>query len=1064
MSFDYLENSEEDKYSVSNYASGDDQEEPVDLSSKEGEGETPFVFKNTGGEKVSSQASSPKKSKKKFIIGGAGAGIIGLAVAGFIALIPLKIEHIVSNLESHFFGSSESAVSRETENLFSSYFKTLARTCGSTVSKNCHIKFSSSDPVANLFRVWHQNKLETTMADKYGLEIQSTGTGSSRKYYLKVSGASDAELTASEINGSGDIFQEVSRADIRASVTSSLSTETKWKQVLYRFKIGRLLEEKYGIKRCIAFCTARDAFQTTKEDITSKLTQPVKAAKIYLVDRVITPRDKILGTAITCLLSSSCDPTNKNQTSTNPEEAGAPESDFDTSITNTYESLAAQFSAEDAATLESTYASISEEGLSKYLVADMLSTILPDAVANNAADAIPYVGWVNMAAQVINAASHAGPALKAISYAMNAAAAVQLYSMYSTYVDEIHTGGVDSNVVGSFVDSLGPGSGTKTDPETGGTASAEQTPLYNQLINNSTSASSLTTGSQTTSLLNNVFSAATYAASQSSASSSPYLCNNGQPVPAGQTVCSEEKLGGGSWIANDLDSLLGSAELGWLTTIAHIWGDTVGQILNLTSTIFGKLLSLGLTIINADCHLPSLLQPPGVGLYCSSKPLVTKAEGAISKAVVGYLIPSPLSDNNSGGRTFDEMAAGADVAGNTTAQTALGGQKLNSGQLSAIQNSNLNEAQQSFEHQSFFARMFSTSSPYSLVSRLADAIPSGSFATTLQSSFISFFSSPFSKITSSIFSILGSHSVFAATTPQADPFGVTQYGYPLSGPGSMNTDPEAYWNANCSDNAAQAYQNNANFNDPTKNWNKLAAANVDSNTGQAVNTTTNQCLLIEATVGSAGGYFDSSTLTADDLAGSPTSTSTSTANNNSIYEIGDSISIGMNGPGLLSQNLSSVGWQVTQIDDTANYNVSDSLAKIEADSSNIAKSGTVVVELGTNNCDLTIKTPTCDSKLAFESQIESMIKAIRNINPTAQIFWMNTYSTKTTTYQALNSALVSESESQNFTVIDWATEATTNSSNYSFDSATGAYQSTDGGYINMSQFLVKSLGSVPGGG
>jgi len=309
--------------------------------------------------------------------------------------------------------------------------------------------------------------------------------------------------------------------------------------------------------------------------------------------------------------------------------------------------------------------------------------------------------------------------------------------------------------------------------------------------------------------------------------------------------------------------------------------------------------------------------------------------------------------------------------------------------------------------------------------------------------------------------------VFAATTPQPDPFGVTQYGYPLTGKDSIDTDPEAYWNANCSDNASQGYQNDANFNntaDPKKitNWNTLAANNVDVNTGQAVNTTTNQCLLIMASVGSAGGYFDTSTLTADDLGDSSNS---STASNNQVYEIGDSISVGMNNQGQLSQTLSAANWQVNQIDANANYNVTDSVAKVQADSTNISKAGIVIIELGTNNCILNIAKPTCDSTASFETQISNMIAAVRNINPNAQIFWMNTYSTKNSSYKSINQAITAESTSLNYDVIDWATEAMTNNpSDYSFDSATGVYQSTDQGYINMSQFVTQAIGAAPSGG
>ena len=63
-----------------------------------------------------------KNNKKKAAYGGGAiGGIIALIVAIFMMLIPLKIEHIISNLQKHFFATSENAVGKESETMLKKY-------------------------------------------------------------------------------------------------------------------------------------------------------------------------------------------------------------------------------------------------------------------------------------------------------------------------------------------------------------------------------------------------------------------------------------------------------------------------------------------------------------------------------------------------------------------------------------------------------------------------------------------------------------------------------------------------------------------------------------------------------------------------------------------------------------------------------------------------------------------------------------------------------------------------------------------------------------------------------
>lgn len=772
-----------------------------------------------------------KQNRKKDLIGGGVAGsIVGILITLFLGLIPLKIENMVQNLQKKFFATSENALQNETQNLYENYMIKHVlpsyKSCKTMVTSTCRVTvLGSSNPVTNLYKTWANAKLETKLATDYGIEFSYDRIG--KTWSLKAPGTSEAGINLGDSPSVSKLdaeFKGADRATMRAAIKDAVQSETKSTQIFYRYKVGRLLEEKYGIKRCIIFCG-------TKDNLAGKVADQKLAAKLYLVERVIMPRNQTLGIALQCLLNSGCD-TKSTNPSDSPAENGAPEnSATDKAVRDALTKSATQFGV-DAEKLISTYNDIAAAGFQKYLLTKGLTTIgVNEVLAGSAADKIPVIGWINMTSEIVNAANNAAPIVKKMAYVMNAAAAVNLYMMYRTYADEIHNGNVNATEVGSMVSSLGSGnSGGVNDPIVGGTASAEGTPLYSKLMTSNNTASG----------------------------SSDYKCNDGKPVPSTQTVCSEESLGQGNGALNAVHDALNTPGLNIITDVAKVWKVTIGQVFNFANYLAGSLISGTMSLLNDTCgtSIPNYLNP--FGGYCVFRDFVTKNGPKVLGFVTQWLFPNPFSSNMSGGRTFDMMAAGADVAGNDSAHTTLGGQVLTAQQVADITNQQEQSAQQSFSHQSFFARMFSTTSQYSLISRLAMDIPL-SLQSSAQSTFANLLSNPFGGLLHNFSTIL-SGGASATATAQPDPFGVVQYGYPA---GTIPTDPETYWTTNCTDNAAQAYQKDNSYNTSAADVN-----NVDPDTGMPINTNTNPCLLIKATAGVAGGLFDTSMLTKDDLASS----------------------------------------------------------------------------------------------------------------------------------------------------------------------------------------------------
>lgn len=783
------------------------------------------------------------RGRKAAAGGGLGLGVIGLIIGALLIMIPLKIEHIVQNLEKHFFSSANQAVGDETDTMMKNWIKGPLATAlrggsctksGKTfISKDCKLNISgnSSNPVVNLYTAWSQAKLENDLADNYGIEIvyDKSGPGT---YYLKAPGISGEEKIG-DASGIGSDFDKVDRGTIRQAFKDAEKGMTLWDKMMFRYKVGRLLEEKYGIKRCIVYCGTQDALADKSND-------KKYASKMFLVERVITPMNASVGAAVDCLLNGSCDTQQSGSSeactqSSCAELAGGPESGAEVESEQEIGKVSATFGEETGSSLVKTVSDMKDAGgPTKYLLSKVLEKLGLQQFSDFAGG---LVTWIPKLAQAITVVSKLGPDVKKLNYIVNSSAAVSLFMMYRTYADEIHTGHADITEVGSFNSSLGPGDQCATELEgnctqqLGGTATAEAAPMYSTLMDGTSSTA--TTSPAATSVLNSILPAKAFADTTSSGSSSSYLCNDGKTVPSGQQVCDEEQLGRGNGALSALSSTFNNTPgLNYVTDAAKFLNGILSGPASLLGDVIGKVMGL---------------------LGISTPQFITNAVQPLITALATQVVNHPIGPDMSGGRTFDMMAAGADVSGNGYAHTGLGGQAMTPTQTAMIENQQENQAQQDFAKQPLFARLFNTNSQYSLVSKVAMDLPFG-FPGSMTTSFAGIFENPFGNLANS-FAAIFSGKVSAANPATQDAFDVTQYGYPNGVP----SDPEAYWNQYCTDDPTTAYQKD-------NSWNTEASNTTDPNTGMPENNTTNPCLLIKATVGSAGGAFDQSLLTQDDTA------------------------------------------------------------------------------------------------------------------------------------------------------------------------------------------------------
>ena len=709
-----------------------------DINEKLGRGYTGKGSKKS--KPLSKLYSSNSSFKKKIAIAGAAAG--GSVIGGtlvFLALLPLKIEHIVQNLEQHFGASGTSAVEKEEQNMMSSYLKKYVLPslrqpgCKSTAaSKDC-VKLTgcgTTNPVCKMYQAWHQARLEKQLSDKYGIEF-----GNSRgRIYMRAPGLSstkglpnnsvDVTDFADGKTGNTSIFDQpsIKRTAARAAMNDALEGTTLWQKVMFRFKYGKLLEAKYGVKRCIIACKIRDNFADA-------VANKKNALALRVIQRVIEPRSAALASAITCLMDAACQPDQKTGDGVpDPSDPanGEVQTEGEAAVKNAVDEAATKFGTKTLDSLAGEIDALNKAGsVSNYLVQKLLSALGVSEFTKEAlTKAIPIIGWINTAAEMVGNIAGWGKKVMILAVAIKSTEMVQQFAMYQTTAAELKSGNNDLTEEGSFASGL--------DNVTEATSTNE----YQNAVNGA---------------------------------------NLPPHVPA------KYSLNGFTSVQSAIQAVSGSIP-GPVVAIANLWNSSIGKVLG------------GISGLVCDIPLVSnVCNAFGSLIGDAFKPIITW--------LANWLFPSVVQPIMEGADRIFPIIGGADIAYNAFAHNGLGGKVLTPAQVSAIQNEQINEQKASFDNMSTFARIFDTDSQYSLVSRLAVNMPT-SLLTATNDGVSAVLTNPFSRIGGAFSSLFIKKDVFAAATAQTDPFSVTQYGYPLDDP-IFKEDPQTAWDQlNCGDTSA----------------------------------------------------------------------------------------------------------------------------------------------------------------------------------------------------------------------------------------------------------------------
>jgi hypothetical protein len=757
--------------------------------------------------------------KRGLFGGGVIGGLIATIVIGFFLLLPYKIVAMFDKLQKHFYTSVESALDKRSDTIVSHYIKSKVlpglniNDCPSTRrSRSCVAAGTGVGKVSRLYQAWRDNNFEGKLATKYGLEFGVRGGGN---YYVVTPNTRRELGLGTSSNGfrtsDQNIFEYISQMDrssageVRRAAKNALDGEVFYKRVVYRFKVGRLLERKYGVKRCVTACNLRDDFSAWK-------TNKKKAAQMLLVQRVITPRSERTGLIIQCLLIGGCDGTAGRDTD------GQNIDRFEQQVRESLQRFAQTFGEEAVEDIIHNANLVLEKGVEQYVIEKVLTRFVSQTAADSAGKTIPFIGWVDLADTVVTRLGESPGLIKKMTYVTNATAMVSVYMMYRTHADEIKSGTVDTEMVGSFTNMLG---------DVGNGGSAEASPLYANIIKTESEATAFD------SLFPSVYAQETQTVTQTSA----YICNDKKPVPAGKLICPEDDLDGSSTVTRALDAV--NTTLAPVRAVLNIYGQ---DLLPVPGNQSVRSVFRGLTSWTGEAISAALSIPPFSSIYNQILEGTEGLQGIVTDFLIDILIPSPFPDkpeDTSGAKMFTLAGGGADVSANDYAHYGLGGRKLTDQEVAAIRSEQELVDMENFKNKPLYARIFDTTDSMSLVSKVALSLPAPDSAPR---SFLGFLQHPFSKLSTLLTAAFSSQRVGAATI-SPDPFHVSQYGFP-SNSSELSLDPETYDDAQC-----QAQE---------EAWEASAIVPDDSTSGMPEHTTTSICKLDEAVIAGLGGIYDQS--------------------------------------------------------------------------------------------------------------------------------------------------------------------------------------------------------------
>lgn len=342
---------------------------------------------------------------------GAGGGLLSV-VAGFAALMPFKMPGIMDTLIDNAGKRVEKVVERRAERVVLAYI--LQGSSAALKNKNIIV---TGNPIGDLFANMRTSKFERDLLTNHGLSIESNGDGKiTLKHNKKTLWYGNGTVkNSNEIFKILDEGKALTRADLRKIVKAEIPAWRFWK----RAKFANWLRIKYDIPRWgVRDQEPNEPEEDYNKDVKKEHIQKVEAGNMQNVSDFVD-----------CATEGG-DCVDK------VDEGDQMTEQLDKAINEAAEEL-------------------SEEGAKK-ASSSVFKLIIAKLTSSSAIAAVPYLGWVDMAARLMhglgNIVDNDLLQKKHAEYIKRSSAI--LGATYAGYADQTKAGDMQTSTVGMFTENF----------------------------------------------------------------------------------------------------------------------------------------------------------------------------------------------------------------------------------------------------------------------------------------------------------------------------------------------------------------------------------------------------------------------------------------------------------------------------------------------------------------------------------------------------------------------------------------------------------------------------------
>lgn len=1032
--------------------------------------------KGFGGKKGSSKAAGGGMLKNRKMLLGVGGGVVG-SVFAFMAFFNLlhtfQTDHLFKNIETKTASRLNASLDSRNRSLTQAYMKIRATEIqGGTANDNLYFKadkIKTGNPMRDWYATMRASKFETELLNKQGIYFTSMVDENGRISVAKISSndpeafkalTKDGPVTdknfAEKLNKlSGQDMEKLftvqsfdSHKSARKSVKEVVNAEVPWKNSFKRRALRKDIANKTGIKKWRLFESTRDKIAKNKQDIKDRLMNKI-IDRYYLNNPSGAQFMKCLFSNGRC--STTSDPASPDNHAIDPAQGKAPAEDLaeadknpdtvadgkkvDGTTLNTGEvgnDVDKAVKTEITQGLTAEASKEADQAVTKLSIRQkLIISVIRSVTGGTVSDAIPFSPtkfwtYAKRIAKVHTLLGSSAGAGKLATMVMNARSS-QLQGIYSTYAianDQMKSGQLTDGELNAFFDT------TKNIGNSEGWGV-----VTGQIKPNGVSAAS------TTNLSKEEYCKPDHVKTETEFA---WMCDDQKPNGGGnaQTISTTYNQTVGPVVAPIAEGVakVQDSPLGTVTDWVNEKID--GVVSKITDPLVGKIMN-----------------ETGLG-----KTLSDYMGVAMSK-MFEFLGAGPMLAGNNPGIGNLLVAGGASLAEDSTRSS--GGIRSTPQSLAYSNNLAAEYQKENTAKQSVMERYASLDNPDSLassslftlstnlsISRLASRI--GSYVTALPATMGSVFSGQAFADNRSASTVANWSGVNTYDIPQAcldlDPLD-PDYLSKSSNVSSIGLSPTTL-----------GFET---MRDTNKFWKAVYDKLGNDPEAQTKAEKIYDCALFDArAMGSVGyvygynkdgGYTDSAPPTTGQ-------TTTMASSNPNIYILGDSLTVGMSSDGKLEDKLKAKKWQNISISaecgrhlkmdgvycGTAKPTFPGGFKQADEDKDKIARAGTVVIGLGTNDA----------GDPGFSENVSAMVDKVRSFNPNAKIYWINLYSSDGSgpKFPAMNEILNDLAKTKNFTIIDWAGVAPPNYSPGNLH--------PNGKYGNMAETVVNTVGepaaSAPG--